>query len=197
MSITEPTKTMILAHEFFWFRLLRGYYQKLVESLGLNGDEKVLDFGCGPGAASKFIALTLEKGQGELTCLDISEKWIKRAKRKLNRFSNVKFYAVDIREWHERDEYYDTVFIHFMLHDIPQSERPEIIKALAQKMKAGATLIIREPTKECHGMSPEEIRSFMSQNGLTETASKTTKKLLIGTSYNGFFKKQNSISEHT
>lgn len=189
MSITEPTKTMILVHEFFWFKLLRGYYQKLVGSLDLNGDEKVLDFGCGPGAASKFIALTLEKGQGELTCLDISDKWIKRAKRKLNRFSNVKFYAVDIREWHERDEYYDLVFIHFMLHDIPQSERPEIIKALAQKMSAGATLIIREPTKECHGMSPDEIQELMQKNRLKETISVTAKRAFLGTMYTGYYKK--------
>jgi 2-polyprenyl-3-methyl-5-hydroxy-6-metoxy-1,4-benzoquinol methylase len=178
MSITDPTKTMILLHELFWFKLLRGYYQKLVASLDLNGDEKVLDFGCGPGAASKWVALNLEKGNGELTCFDISEKWIKRAKKKLNRFSNVKFYAVDIRDWHERNEYYDIVFIHFMLHDIPQSERPENIKTLAQKMSADATLIIREPTKERHGMPPEEIRSLMC------------------TSYTGFFKKQKEISEH-
>jgi len=27
-----------------------------VESFGLKGDEKVLDFGCGPGAASRYIA---------------------------------------------------------------------------------------------------------------------------------------------
>ena len=75
MSFTDPSKTTILVHEFFWFKIMKGYYRNFVDSIELKGDEKVLDFGCGPGAASKFIALILKKGNGKLTCFDISEKW--------------------------------------------------------------------------------------------------------------------------
>ena len=57
MSFANPSKTTILIHEFFWFKVMKGYYRNFVNSLELKGDEKVLDFGCGPGAASKFIAL--------------------------------------------------------------------------------------------------------------------------------------------
>lgn len=157
--------------------------------MDLKGNEKVLDFGCGPGATSEVIALTLEKGEGELSCLDISKTWIERAKKRLNQFSDVEYYAVDIREWGERNEYYDTVVIHFMLHDIPQPERTEIIKALAQKMKVGATLIIREPTKEGHGILPEEIQKLMKTNGMTEIVSGFAKRTLMGTYYTGFYRK--------
>lgn len=79
MSITEPSKTSIRVHEFFWLKLMKGYYRNFVESFDMKGDEKVLDFGCGPGATSKFIAQILEKGGGELTCLDLSKIWIERA----------------------------------------------------------------------------------------------------------------------
>jgi ubiquinone/menaquinone biosynthesis C-methylase UbiE len=189
MSFTDPSKTTILVHEFFWFKLIKGYYRKFVKSMDLKGDEKVLDFGCGPGAASKFIALTLEKGEGELTCFDISKKWIKRAKKKLSQFSNVEYYIEDIRKWDEKNDYYDFVVVHIMLHDIPKSERPEVIKALAQKMKADATLIIREPTKEDHGILPEEIQELMKTNGLTEIVSGLAKRTLMGTYYTGFYRK--------
>lgn len=168
---------------------MKGYYRNFVNSLELRGDEMVLDFGCGPGAASKFIAQNLERAGGKLTCLDISEKWIARARKNLSQFSNVEFYAQDIRTWHERNDYYDTAVIHFMVHDIPQSDRPETIKTLAQKMKKDATLIIREPVKEGHGISPEEIRELMRKNGLRETGSEITKIALMGTMHTGIYRK--------
>ena len=189
MSITEPSKASILVHEFFWFRLMKGYYRRFVGSLGLKGDEMVLDFGCGPGSTSKFIAQILEKRGGELTCLDLSKTWIDRAKKYLSRFSNVEYYAKDIRKWDEKNNYFDAVAIHFMLHDINKSERQEAVRALAKKMKTGAKLFIREPTKECHGMRPEEIRELMSKSGLKETDSKTTKSFMMGVMYTGFFSK--------
>jgi 2-polyprenyl-3-methyl-5-hydroxy-6-metoxy-1,4-benzoquinol methylase len=189
MSITEPTKTSIRLHEFFWLKLMKGYYSRFVGSFGLKGDEMVLDFGCGPGSTSKFIAQILEKGGGELTCLDLSEAWIERARKNLGKFSNVEYYAGDIRKWDEKNDYFDAVAIHFMLHDVEKSEREEVVRALAKKMKAGASLFIREPTKEGHGMRPEEIRELMSKNGLEETDSKESKSLMMGAVSTGFFTK--------
>ncbi len=189
MSITEPSKVSVRVHEFFWFKLMKGYYRGFVGSLGLKGDEKVLDFGCGPGSASKFIAQTLEKGGGELTCLDISKTWIERARKHLNRFSNVAYYAQDIKKWDEKNNYFDAVVIHSMLHDIDKSEREEVVRTLAEKMKPGAKLFIREPTKECHGMQSEEIRELMSKSGLKETDSEKTKIFMMGVIYTGIFRK--------
>jgi 2-polyprenyl-3-methyl-5-hydroxy-6-metoxy-1,4-benzoquinol methylase len=189
MSITGPSKISILVHEFFWLKLMKGYYRRFVGSFGLKGDEMVLDFGCGPGSTSKFIAQILEKGGGELTCLDISKTWIERARKHISKFSNVEYYAQDIRRWDEKNNYFDTVAIHSMLHDIDKSERQEVVKTLAEKMKTGAKLFIREPTKECHGMRPEEIRELMSKSGLEETDSKTAKRFMMGVLYTGVFRK--------
>ena len=166
MSITEPSKTSIRMHEFFWLKLMKRYYRKYVESFNLKGYEKVLDFGCGPGSTSKFIAQILETKGGNLTCLDLSEIWIERVKKHLNKFSNVEYHAGDIRKWDEKNDYFDAVTIHFMLHDVDKSERQEVLKALANKMMTNAKLFIREPTKEGHGMHPEEIKELMLKSGL-------------------------------
>ncbi len=189
MSITEPSSTSIRLHEFFWLKLMKAYYRKFVDSFDLKGDEKVLDFGCGPGSTSKFIAQILEKGGGELTCLDLSPAWIERAKKHLSKFSNVEYYAEDIRSWEEKNNYFDAVAIHFMLHDIDKSERQEVVNTLAKKMKTGARLFIREPTKESHGMSPEEIRQLMLKSGLKENESKITKSFIMGNMCTGVFSK--------
>ena len=189
MSITEPSKTSIRVHEFFWLKLMKGYYRNFVESFDMKGDEKVLDFGCGPGATSKFIAQILEKGGGELTCLDLSRIWIEQAKKHLSRFSNVEYYVEDIRKWDEKNDYFDAVAIHFMLHDIDKSERQEVVRALAKKMKTDAKLFIREPAKEGHGMRSEEIQELMLKSGLKETESETTKSFIMGSMYTGVFSK--------
>jgi hypothetical protein len=57
-------------------------------------------------------------------------------------------------------------------------------------MKAGAKLFIREPTKEGHGMRPEEIQELMLKNGIEENDSKTAKSLMMGAMYTGFFSKK-------
>lgn len=191
MSITEPSKASVRLHEFFWLKVMKGYYRKFVESFDLKGDEKVLDFGCGPGSTSKFIAQTLEKRGGELTCLDLSQTWIERAKKHLSKYSDVEYYAEDIRKWGEKNNYFDVVVIHFMLHDIDKSERPEVVRELAKKMKADAKLFIREPTKESHGMRMEEIQELLSESGLKETESKTAKRIIMGSMYTGVFNKTN------
>jgi len=189
MSITEPSNASIRIHEFFWLKLMKAYYRKFVDFFDLKGDEKVLDFGCGPGSASKFIAQILEKGDGELTCLDLSPAWIERAKKHLSKFSNVEYYAGDIRKWEEKNNYFDAVAIHFMLHDVDKSERQEVVRALAKKMKTDAKLFIREPTKENHGMTPEEIREMMLKSGLKENESMTTKSIIMGSMCTGIFSK--------
>ncbi|MBS3819409.1 class I SAM-dependent methyltransferase [bacterium] len=189
MSITTPSKTSVLLHEFFWLTLMRGYYRRYVQSFHLKGDEKVLDFGCGPGSTAKFIAGILEKSGGELTCIDLSETWIERSKKHLSSFSNVDYYAGDIRHWDKKDSYFDAVTIHFILHDIDRSERVDVLKTLAEKMKIGARLFIREPTKKDHGMRPEEIRDLMAKSGLEETRSQETKGLVRGPAYTGVFRK--------
>jgi ubiquinone/menaquinone biosynthesis C-methylase UbiE len=190
MSISDPSRTSVRFHEFVWLTLLKGYYRRLVESFGFEGGEKVLDFGSGPGAASRYIAPVLERGGGELTCLDISKTWIERAKKHLSKFSNVEFYAQDIRHWGEKEDYFDAVIIHFMLHDIDRSERQEVLRALASKMKASAKLFIREPTKESHGMSLRELQDLMSQSGFKQIEAKTTRSLIMGPLYTAFFKKE-------
>jgi ubiquinone/menaquinone biosynthesis C-methylase UbiE len=190
MSITDPGRTSVLLHEFFWLTLMKGYYRRYVDSFHLKGDERVLDFGCGPGSTAKFIARILERGGGELTCIDLLKTWIERAKKHLGRFSNVRYYAGDIRNWSGKDDYFDIVAIHFMLHDIEKAERLEAVKTLSKKMKSGAKLIIREPTKEDHGMQPDEIRDLMEENGLYEIEAKAAKNLMIGPMFTGIFRKR-------
>ena len=59
--------------------------------MNLSGHEHVLDFGSGAGPSASYIAIKLSKGDGELTCLDISPTWITVIKARLADYKNINF----------------------------------------------------------------------------------------------------------
>jgi ubiquinone/menaquinone biosynthesis C-methylase UbiE len=164
-------------------------YKRYVRSLGLVGTERVLEFGSGTGAASRHIAQVLSKGGGRLTCVDTSTALTEIATKRLRRYDNVELRVGDIRSLDIEDGIFDAVFVHFALHDVDKALRSDIVNALSGKLKSGGRLFIREPAKAGHGMPPAEIRDLMSEAGLTEIDSKSTKSLIVGPLYTGIYRK--------
>lgn len=154
-------------------RIIGGYYRKYIESLHLQGNEKVLEYGSGSGAASKYLVRALPDGQ--LTCVDISRVWMRFVKRAVGKFQNVDFVREDMAEMVIMDEAYDCAFVHFVLHDVPQPQRAGKVKFLARKLKKGGKVYVREPTGAKHGMPAAEVRELMAAAGLRETGCGTGK----------------------
>lgn len=190
MSFEKPNLIERFMHVFFMNRLFSFIYRKYADSLGLKGNEKVLDFGSGSGALSKHIAPILLKGGGQLTCIDISEIWIPIAKKWLKKYPNVEFKLGDISRLNIEEGSFDVIVIHFMLHDTERDLRQNTVKALSRTLKDTGRLFIREPTKESHGIPAEEIRELMTKSGLKEIDFKITKTMLGGPMYAGVFGKR-------
>ncbi len=158
-------------------------YSSYIKNLGLKGDESVLDFGSGSGAGSRHIAKILSKG-GYLTCVDISNDWTQIAKRRMKNYNNVEYKVGDILNMDININSYDAVFIHYVLHDIPFSQRQKIIEKLVTFMKKSGKLFIREPIKESHGMPADEIIQIMKNCNLT-----MIKKEIDKSKFSGIFQK--------
>lgn len=161
-----------------WFN-----YSSYVSKFKLEGSKKVLDFGCGGGIGSRRIAKRLSK-EGHLTCVDISNFWISKAKKRLKNYENVEFIVGEITALDIPDSYYDIISIFYVLHDIPPSRRKEMINCLSKKLNEGGRLYISEPTKRSHGMTSEEIYRLMSQAGFIEKTYRKKKSSYTG----GFYK---------
>lgn len=159
--------------------LLYPYYRGYVRSLGLKGDERILDYGSGSGIASRQIASILAGGGGALTCVDVSRRWSEIARQTLRGYANVTYMLGPIAGLDLEDEAYDGVFVHFVLHDIPEIERSEVVHHLARVLRKGGTLFLREPTAESHGMAAEEIRTLMTQQGLRVVRMQEKRVLLL------------------
>ena len=155
------------------------FYKPYFVTFGLKGDETVLDFGCGGGVGSRCLRKLLTE-HGHLTCLDVSNYWINKAKKRLNKYTNVECRSGDIRELDIPDNTYDVISIFHVIHDISPVERKDIVNAVSRKLKLNGALFIREPIKESHGMPVEEIRTLFSDAGLQEIEHEITKSDYMG-----------------
>jgi ubiquinone/menaquinone biosynthesis C-methylase UbiE len=154
-------------------------YNPYFKTFGLNGAERVLDFGCGGGAGSRNLLKFLSQ-KGRLTCVDTSEFWIDKARRRLGKYGNVVCLAGDIRTLDIADSTFDVISVFHVIHDIPPAERRETVKALSGKLKASGMIFVREPTKKSHGMPVDEILDLFSEAGLQEAGRQETKSEYIG-----------------
>lgn len=175
VSFTEPGKFEVIMTRFATATFARGYYRQLVREIGLTGDEIVMDFGSGSGMTSRYIAEGLSKGDGHLTCVDISRIWIEVAKKRTKSFSNVDYRVGEISSLDIDDKSYDMVVVSFVLHDVEEQKRSVIVNELVRRLKPGGRIVIKEPTKRDHGMEPSDIRMLMSGAGLKEEESKSLK----------------------
>jgi ubiquinone/menaquinone biosynthesis C-methylase UbiE len=165
-------------------RLFSGFYRTAVESLDLQGNERVLDFGSGAGIPARLMAGKLLEGGGQLTCVDVSEVWLETAQKRLGEVPNVTFHLGEISDLDIPDASHDVVFVHFVIHDIPASQRPHVMRHLASKLVAGGRLYIREPLNV---MAEGEIRRLIDKNGLTEIRSYLDQTPLMGPTFVGLF----------
>ena len=192
MDFEKPDRGHLLSDALLNSRLLIAiwpFYRRYVESLNLNGDERVLEFGSGTGAASRHLADILRKGNGHLTCVDTSEAMADIAKKRLRKYSNVEIKVGDIRTLDVKDCSHDAVFIHFTLHDVEESIRLDTVKVLARKLNTDGKLFIREPTERFKAMSVEAMREVLSAGGFKEHSYSLTKAPLFGPMYEAVYVK--------
>jgi ubiquinone/menaquinone biosynthesis C-methylase UbiE len=154
------------------------FYTPYCRTFGLEGNENVLDFGCGGGIGSQCLVKLLK--DGHLTCVDISHYWIEKAKMRLNKYNNIECKAGDIRELDIPDSSFDIISTIHVIHDINPEERQGTINALSRKLKVGGLLFIKERIEKSHGMPVEEIRVSFSNAGLKEIDHKETKVEYLG-----------------
>jgi len=192
----EPTRVETVLVSWVMALFGRPVYRPFVDSLDLKGDEAVLDFGSGWAENSLLIAEKLNKG-GRITCLDVSEEWLKVAKHRLRRFSGTNFVLGDISEANLRDASFDLVIVHLVLHHVDASIRERTVKELVRVLRTGGRLVIREFMISDHGIALDEVRKLMSGAGLTEQSWSRHRRILLQDTYQVTWTKGPPLSGHT
>lgn len=146
-------------------RLFSFIYKRHINQLGIEGNETILDFGSGSGAGSRHLAIKLYKLNGHLTCVDISEFWMKKAKMRMRHYDNVDFLTGQLPELQLNVESYDIIYIFYALHEVPKKLRNGIVIEFFRILKNNGKLFIKEPQRENDGMPINEIQELMISNG--------------------------------
>ena len=90
----------------------------LKDKLGSFSDKRVLDIGCGAGRLTEFFAKDFKRADG----VDISEKMVEEAKKRLSHISNVHFVAGDGMHYPFKDDEFDLVFSYIVFQHMPSVE---------------------------------------------------------------------------
>jgi SAM-dependent methyltransferase len=186
-TFKEPNRLLAAFQAFTYGMISRTYYRPYIESIGLRGNERVLEYGSGPGAASKLLAQALP--DGHLTCVDISRVWMGYMKKIVRKYPNIDLMQGDIADLDIPAGSYDIVFVHYIIHDVPADIQREKMRILLSKLKTGGKCYIREPTSPMHGIAPEKVRAIMRENGLREISAATGKSPQKSPTFQGVYVK--------
>jgi len=158
---------------FAWFYSLfcpvygRNYYKALLKELELNGSESILDFGSGTGVLAKKIIKELSN-DGELTCLDLSEAFLNKVRKKLRKNTNVNFVLGDIRELNIPSDSFDKILISWVIHHIEDDHRLDLVKNIVDTLKADGKIYVIEFLTPPHGIAEERLVDLFNGMGLSE-----------------------------
>jgi len=189
MSFERPSPLFVLFDGVLGPVLFRSFYRDYAESVPLRGSERVLDFGSGSGGIARFIAPRLRDG-GSLVCLDLSPPLLRIAARRLRRFPRVRCVVGRIETAALEAGSFDRIIIHNALHDVTPGERASTVASLAELLRPGGRVHLREPTKPSHGMSPDAVRALLSDAGLHEVRSREITRFPLGAAFDSVFAKR-------
>ncbi len=137
----EYRKIGLSGYLYFVIRWQLVSFNKLEELISKKG--KILDFGCGSGILSNFLALT--SNQRKVVGIDICQNKINQAKIVGQNIDNVIFTNQRIEEIEEK---FDTIVMSDVLHHLPVEEQKEIIIKLRKKLTENGVLIIQDINKK-------------------------------------------------
>ncbi|MDA3929537.1 MAG: methyltransferase domain-containing protein [Prolixibacteraceae bacterium] len=178
LQYSEPRKIAVYMQQAIRPISKRYYYSNYVNELPLNSSDNILEIGSGIGAMAELLAQKVPDGQ--LTCVDVSDNYISVASRNLRIYSNILIQKGQLNSLRLKQQLFDSIILHFVLHDIPVSSREIIISQMFDLLRPGGKVYIREPLKESHGMPTTEISKLFNEAGFYPLFQEESKIRIVG-----------------
>jgi ubiquinone/menaquinone biosynthesis C-methylase UbiE len=138
----------------------------------------VLEAGCGTGAQTKIIAR--KNPDSHFISTDISESSLAAAKKIIDELNitNVEFYKDNIYDLKYEDEYFDHIFVCFVLEHL--SDPINVLSLLKRVLKKGGSITVIEGDHGSTYFYPQSSYALQSINALVKLQSLSSGNALIG-----------------
>jgi len=135
--------------------------KELLSKLHLQGDEKLLDIGCGDGKVTAEIACCLDAGS--VTGIDNSEQMVALAREKFSSstYHNLSFHQQDARQL-TYIETFDLIFSNAALHWIIDHEM--LLKGMYRALKPGGRAVVQMGGKGNASQVIDAVNKIMSKS---------------------------------
>ncbi len=137
-------------------------YNMLLNTLNIEGNERVLDIGCGPGELTRTIAQRLDKGK--IIGLDLSEKMIRLARKRSREIGaeNIEFINSDFINT-DFEKKFDICVSSYLFHWI--SDHLSFLKKIKNILKKDGRVGIIAPSPEWYKEVQESYEKVMREFG--------------------------------
>ena len=137
-----------LIFKAFWLGRENDYRQRVINLMGLTGDESVLDCGCGTGTLTLMIARGMN-GKGNVFGIDLSPRMIEIARRKaLKKGKQVQYKVASSLAIPFDNETFDVVVTSLVYHQFfSLEEKIETLSQIRRVLKPGGRCIAAEFAK--------------------------------------------------
>ncbi len=123
------------------FGKYNGMMKAAIADMDIQPDDAILDMGCGTGYNSCLMVKYLGN-DGKIIGLDISKKMKKQFEKKCQECPNISFIQKRIEDPLPFHDEFDKVFISFVFHGFPNSERKKIAQNAFNALKSGGRFTI-------------------------------------------------------